>query len=150
MTAQLRELFPSLSDFSVTSPQDIGYNCVAWATGTVEGWWWPGPGFKWPFGSSEDERLLTFVGAFNQLGYERCADGSMEDGYEKIAIYQSNDGLVSHMARQLSNGRWTSKIGMLEDIEHADPSELEGDRYGVVAQYMRRGLDSDGSQIDLV
>ncbi len=128
----------------------MGYNCVAWAIGTIEGWWWPGPGFEWPFDSSEDERLSTFVDAFNRLGFERCADGSMEDGYEKIAIYLSDHGRVSHVARQLGNGRWTSKIGILEDIEHADPGELEGERYGVVAQYRRRGLDDEGAQMDLV
>ena len=139
MTAQLRELFPSLSNFTVTSPPDAGYNCVAWAAGSDEGWWWPGYGFEWPFGSSEDEQLSTFVEAFNRLGYERCVDGSMEEGYEKIAIYRSNHGRVSHVARQLGNGRWTSKVGTLEDIEHADPSELEGERYGVVAQLYEEG-----------
>lgn len=150
MSSHLRDLFPSLSDFTVTSPKDVGYNCVAWATGTVDGWWWPSAGFQWPFGSSEVERLSTFIDAFNQLGFVRCADGSLEDGYEKIAIYLSDHGRVSHVARQLNNGRWTSKIGTLEDIEHADPSELEGDRYGVVAQYMRRGGDSVGAQMELV
>ena len=100
MTAQLRELFPSLADFSVTSPQDLRYNCVAWAVGTDEGWWWPTPGFEWPFNRLEDEELATFTTAFNTLGYERCADGTLEDGFEKIAIYQSTSGEVSHVARQ--------------------------------------------------
>ncbi|MCY4473974.1 MAG: hypothetical protein OXC83_00880 [Chloroflexi bacterium] len=149
MTAQLRELFPSLSDFSVTSPQDARYNCVAWAAGMDSGWWWPGLGFAWPFDQSEDESLLTFITAFNTLGFERCEDGTLEEGFEKIAVYQSRNGQVSHVARQLSSGRWTSKIGTLEDIEHSEPSELEGERYGSVTQFMRRGSSAVGYQMEL-
>ena len=149
MTAQLRELFPSLADFSVTSPQDLRYNCVAWAVGTDEGWWWPTPGFEWPFNRLEDEELATFTTAFNTLGYERCADGTLEDGFEKIAIYQSTSGEVSHVARQLNTGRWTSKLGTLEDIEHGSPSELEGERYGVVARFLRRRPGNAGAQMEL-
>lgn len=149
MIDQLRELFPSLSDFSVTSPQDPRYNCVAWAAGTDEGWWWPGQDFHWPVEHADYEGLSVFVAAFNTLGYERCSDGTLEEGFEKIAIYQSNHGRISHVARQLSNGRWTSKIGTLEDIEHAAPNELEGDRYGVVVQYLRRGWGGVGAQLEL-
>ncbi len=79
--------------------------------------------------------------AFGALGYEPCADGLLEDGFEKVAIYQSPSG-VQHMARQLQTGWWTSKLGQLEDIEHETPAELEGDIYGVVVQYMRRAIDT--------
>jgi len=113
------------------------------------GWWWPGLGFAWPFDQSEDESLLTFITAFNTLGFERCEDGTLEEGFEKIAVYQSRNGQVSHVARQLSSGRWTSKIGTLEDIEHSEPSELEGERYGSVTQFMRRGSSAVGYQMEL-
>ena len=79
----------------------------------------------------------AFLAGFSALGYEPCADGILEDGFEKVAIYQLLSQ-VTHMARQLSTGRWTSKIGDFEDIEHSNPSELEGDEYGTVVQYMRR------------
>ena len=81
--------------------------------------------------------LAAFVTAFGTLGYGPCADGGLEQGFEKIAIYQSPKG-VTHAARQLSTGRWTSKLGQLEDIEHTSPAELEGSEYGRVVQYMRR------------
>ena len=82
--------------------------------------------------------LAAYIAAFHTLGYVPCADGSLEEGFEKVAIYQSLSGYVVHMARQLPTGRWTSKIGSLEDIEHASPAELEGREYGTVVQYMRR------------
>ena len=84
-----------------------------------------------------ESSLAAFVAAFSAIGYERCADGALEDGFEKVAIYQSPYG-VQHMARQLRTGWWTSKLGSLEDIEHASPTELEGIEYGAVVQYMRR------------
>ena len=88
-----------------------------------------------------ENSLNAFVKAFGILGYESCSDGTLEDGFEKVAIYQSPSG-VQHMARQLSTGRWTSKLGGFEDIDHASPSELEGREYGEVVQYMRRAVNS--------
>ncbi len=84
-----------------------------------------------------DDNLPAFVAAFETLGYEPCADGALEGGFEKIAIYRSPSG-VQHVARQLGTGRWTSKLGGLEDIEHDSPTELEGVEYGRVVQYLRR------------
>jgi hypothetical protein len=89
-----------------------------------------------------DNGLSAFVATFNILGYKQCADGSLEEGCEKVAIYQSSSGEITHMARQLRSGRWTSKLGGLEDIEHASPAELEGREYGDVVQYMRRVVNS--------
>lgn len=83
--------------------------------------------------------LSAFVAAFGTLGYEPCSDGDLEDGFEKIAIYRSPSG-IQHAARQLGTGRWTSKLGGLEDIEHGSPAELEGVEYGRVVQYLRRTL----------
>ena len=85
-----------------------------------------------------DYGLPAYVAAFDTLGYEPCDDGSLEEGFEKVAIYESPSGYVMHVARQLHTGRWTSKLGQLEDIEHAGPDELEGREYGRVVQYMRR------------
>ena len=46
-------------------------------------------------------------------------------------------GIPTHASRQLSNGRWTSKLGPSERIEH-DFDALEGAAYGQIAQIMRR------------
>lgn len=64
-------------------------------------------------------------------------DGALEPEFEKIAHYVKG-GNVTHTARQLPWGRWTSKLGPGIDIEHLDPEALEGPVYGNVEGYMRR------------
>lgn len=66
------------------------------------------------------------VELFLAAGYELCGDGSLEDRYEKIAIY-AKDGEPTHAARQLGDGRWTSKLGKYEDIEHDSLDALYGE-----------------------
>ncbi|NET26084.1 hypothetical protein [Okeania sp. SIO1I7] len=46
----------------------------------------------------------------------------------------------THAVRQLANGKWASKLGWLEDIEH-ELDALNGDRYGVVGQILKRSID---------
>jgi hypothetical protein len=74
------------------------------------------------------------------LGFEECADESSEPGFERVALYGS--GLVyTHAARQLPSGKWTSKLGKAEDIEHDAPDDLAGGVYGEVVQFMRRSVE---------
>ena len=77
--------------------------------------------------------------AFLFLGYKQCADSMLEDGFEKVALYGSLS-LYTHAARQLPNGRWTSKLGNGEDIEHEIPDNVGGGLYGEVVQFMKRPL----------
>jgi hypothetical protein len=42
------------------------------------------------------------------------------------------------MARQLPSGQWTSKLGEMEDIQHAALQQLDGLSYGRVVQYLKR------------
>jgi hypothetical protein len=76
-------------------------------------------------------------GAFRALGYEPCADGHPEAGYEKVALY-GNTTFYTHAARQLPSGKWTSKLGPFEDIEHDTPDDVAGGVYGEVMVFMRR------------
>jgi hypothetical protein len=46
----------------------------------------------------------------------------------------------------MASGRWTSKLGLLEDIEHAQHNALEGAEYGIVGVVMKREI---AEQIDL-
>lgn len=75
--------------------------------------------------------------AFGAVGYEPCDDGSLEEGKEKVALYKKRNK-VSHAARQMDNGMWTSKIGKRVDIEHTSPQSLEGIEYGEVAGFLVR------------
>ena len=131
------------SSYCVTSSRTPRYNCIAWAAGEDDRWWWPIPynsaPYYWPE-SDKDELLEDFISGFGTLGYISCDSGSMEEEYEKIAIYLDEGGEISHMARQLSTGLWTSKCGNLEDIQH-NLEDLEGNDgygYGKVTHFMKR------------
>jgi hypothetical protein len=130
------------SGYCVTSQRTPIYNCIAWAAGENDRWWWPIPyeaPYYWPE-SDKDELLEDFISGFGTLGYTSCDNGNLEEGYEKVAIYIDENDEVSHMARQLNMGLWTSKCGNLEDIQHK-LEDLEGEYgygYGKVAHFMKR------------
>jgi hypothetical protein len=128
----------NLSGSSITSPRTRLYNCIAFAAGETHRWWWPVAAY-WPAGIPNEETIDAFVAAFGTLGYSTCEDGNLETGFVKVAIYVDQSGTPTHMARQLISGKWTSKCGSLEDIEH-DTLEILGDLYGVVTQFLRRPL----------
>lgn len=126
------------TNYQVTSPADDAYNCLAWAAHEVERWWWPdslGTAY-WPEGVPRTETLTAFIAAYAMCGFVPAVDDSFEPGFEKIAIY-AKSGKPTHAARQLPSGRWTSKLGRAEDIEH-DLSALNGDLYGTVAIILHR------------
>ena len=142
----LEQQFPNLAteDYTLTSPDTIDYNCVAWAAGTDQEWWWPDPMEQeyWPDGVPREETLSTFIAAFATLGYQCCNNESLETGFEKIAIYCDAQNSPRHIAKQLANGEWTSKIGQYEDIQHKTLEALSGDgtAYGTVVQIMKRAI----------
>ena len=139
MVAHLESLFPGLQGaaYEVTSPSDDLYNCIAWAANDKRRWWWPEPRRYWPAGVLREESLAAFQETFASLGYTTCADKESELGFDKIALFADADGLPTHAARQLTNGRWASKLGELEDIEH-ELQDLEGVEYGAVVLIMKR------------
>jgi hypothetical protein len=124
----LERLFPALKEagFEVTSPRDTGYNCVAWAAGDTTRWWWPAefPFAYWPAGVERKETLTSFIHAFATLGYEYASSGEHESEFEKVAIFASRDGVPTHVARQLGDGSWTSKLGGLAADEKSPCAEL--------------------------
>ena len=74
------------------------------------------------------------------LGYEQCDDSDPEDGYQKVALYEVQ-GEFQHVAAQMTNGRWRSKMGKGPVIEHYNPESLSGGTYGNPTTYMRRALN---------
>ncbi|PWT86179.1 MAG: hypothetical protein C5B56_12860 [Proteobacteria bacterium] len=96
--------------------------------------------YQWPIGIERKETLSAFVAFYEACGFLRCTDASVEEGYEKVVIYVLNDS-VTHVALQLEDGSWTSKIGDLADIVHIDPSVVAGtgpNCYGVPKSVLRR------------
>ncbi|MCI0637958.1 MAG: hypothetical protein L0Y72_23715 [Gemmataceae bacterium] len=53
--------------------------------------------------------------------------------------------MPTHAARQLPTGRWSSKLGPSEDIEH-DLHALEGEIYGTIALKLAVVLTLDGKR----
>jgi hypothetical protein len=142
MVTHLEEVFPSLStgSYHVTSPANPHYNCIAWASGDTGKWWWPGPDPDqeyWPTGVPRESSVAAFFAVFALAGYSVCDSEEVEEGIEKLALFGNTQGLPTHAARQLSNGRWTSKLGKREDIEHA-LHDLEGELYGRVVHILKR------------
>lgn len=103
----LADDFPHLhtEGFTQTSPATHVYNCIAWAAGRDDAWWWPteAPDVYWPEDVPRAETLEAFYQLFESLGYVRCAGGDLEAGFEKVALYVK-DGLPEHAARQLPDG----------------------------------------------
>lgn len=132
-------LFPnSLSEpFEISSPETTAYNCLAWAVHDSENWWEPGEGYLWKEGIPEDGSIDSIVRFLQSFGFEIGNSPNIEDTLEKVALFSNGDGYVIHLARQLPNGKWTSKLGASHDVEHSLKS-MEGGMYGNVVLVMER------------
>lgn len=125
------------------SPQTIDYNCLAFAAGETTRWWEPyvipptQPGVFWPSEVRPDNGVDDWVAALATVGFMPCADGSLDPQLVKVAILGVGD-TAEHATRQLANGRWVSKLGGLEDIEHDTPEAVGGADYGEVLRFLCR------------
>ena len=137
----IQQDYPNLADenYQITSPDTIDYNCVAWALEETQRWWWPDSFFEsyWPPNIPREETIEAFQKLFQYFGYSICDAAILERDVNKIAIYLANNK-PTHVARQLENGKWTSKLGSNEDIEHDTLEGLEGKKYGKVVCIMKR------------
>lgn len=138
------EWLPNLTaeNCEVKSPFDKRYNCIAFAAGDHHNWWWPADDDFWPAGVERKVTLENFVGAFQTKGYEKCDNGDLEEGHEKIALFAKNAGLglyiPTHAARQLADGKWASKLGKHEDVEHSPVESVNSPSYGEPFMYLKR------------
>lgn len=153
MLTRLEDLFPGLrgTAYQITGAPDPVYNCIAWAAGTTDAWWWPvGDPQRvfWPPGVPHEETVAAIQAVFALLGYAVCDHAELETGYEKIALFANALGAPTHAARQLPVGRWTSKLGLLERLEHA-LHDLEGAEYGAVVLVMKRPVAASDPSLAL-
>lgn len=137
----LTTLFPNLllDGYEVTSEASTNYNCIAWAGDDNSKRWDPDPIYKsayWPAGVPREQTINAFVEVFTRLGYKETNVETLEAGYEKVAIY-ARLNIPQHVARQLDNGKWTSKIGDLEDITHT-MNGLQSADYGSMIKILKR------------
>jgi hypothetical protein len=130
-----RQFSAAAGRYRITSAADDDYNCIAYAAGDTKNWWSHEAGYKWPVHRSP--LIDSLVTVFTSLGYAVCASDALEPGFEKVALY-AKGGTWSHAALQLPSGKWSSKLGPDEDIEHDTSDCLAGSSYGTVHCIMRR------------
>jgi hypothetical protein len=131
---------------SVTSPWTRDYNCAAWALELqktnirppIWGWGKPIGGEFWPEGVVARPSVRAYEEVYEKFKYRPCDDGEWVIGTEKLALYAHDPFECLHVARQLINGMWTSKMGECADIEHACPDDVAGGKNGQVVSYMAR------------
>lgn len=56
-------------NYRITSPASWHYNCIAWAVGSSDSWWWPSPGRFWPDSAPREETLNAFIVAIGTRGF---------------------------------------------------------------------------------
>ena len=140
---EVEKAFPKLrkpGSYLKTSERDDLYNCVAWAMSDIAEFWDPSgaPGYYWPDGVPRGFDVTSYVRLFEIVGgFSTCTSAKPEVGFEKVAIY-GQEGRFLHVARQLESGRWTSKLGREQDIEHKNLETLEGGIYGKVQVLLKR------------
>lgn len=133
--------FPNLTDgnHSIMSPASDNYNCIAWAYEINDRLMWPGGflDYHWPADVIDADETQALIQLFLDVGYEECDTGEQEYGFKKVAIYENEEG-PQHAALQLESGRWTSKLGRLQDIEHDTLEALEGKFYGLASVFLKK------------
>ncbi len=137
------QYFPFLdpANHIVVGPESDFHNCIAWAAGFDDRKIWPGVAeYHWPACLPQEESLASLIAFFVSLGYQQCDDPSLEEGFEKVALFADpEDDYPTHAARQLPNGWWSSKMGWDGvTIEHDGLACIEGNQYGRAVLSLRR------------
>jgi hypothetical protein len=126
-------------NYTKTSDETILYNCVAYVLGEYDKIYssYEEEGI-WIDGLEKTHTPKNYADFFKKIkGFEICKNADFDDKYEKIAIYGLEDEFL-HVAIQLQNGKWSSKIGEYEDIEHNSLKAVGGGRYGYPIIFMQR------------
>ena len=138
---ELERAFPSLlhEGYTLTSPYNPLYNCIAWAAEVNHQWWQPDPlgQYFWPQGVERVSTAAAYIKAYSTIGYAICTTAEYEEGFEKIAIFTNTLGTPTHAARQIAPEVWTSKLGKAHDISHT-LAGLVGQIYGEPTIFLKR------------
>lgn len=138
--------FPALRGgvgYRDASEETIVYNCLSWALGInwtrldpepkcAGYYWFPGIPRKW------DEPTIRTI--FEKHSYTVADNYDLEPEFEKVVFYCDDKGVPQHFARQLPDGKWASKMGDLNDIEHDTLESLISELYGKPGLVLKRKL----------
>lgn len=136
----IKKHLPKLSEasnFEFTSPKTDDYNCVAWALASEDEWiQFQDENGEW------DIRLTRYIAYFRSNGFVESTNTQPIEGVIRIALYaDEKTNEFTHIARQLPDGKWTSKLGEWEDITHNSLEVLAGGFYGVPIVLMERKIE---------
>lgn len=135
--------FPNISieSFILTSPVTPLYNCIAWAYGEDDVWFWPeNINAYWPENIPNSVEVNSFIELYRSIGYDITENEHYEEGFLKVAIYTNSQGKPTHAARQINAFFWTSKLGNGHDVYHTIPS-LNNGTYGNATVFMKRAVN---------
>ena len=145
---ELIKSFPNLAtdpNFTINSPQTIGYNCIAWAMGFNGRWvqsvntagltidlkyvWWPPE-------VPQSQKPDALIEAFKKLGFELYNSWEYDNRYD-IAVLYANNGEWTHASRLIGTNLEHSKFGESWDAIHSS-GVFHGSMYGDAYAIMRR------------
>jgi hypothetical protein len=140
---ELEKCIPDIAGkYRRTSDPTINYNCLAWAVGVQWAWFDPEKGcvgYFWPHGIERELSIPAIRKVLAHFGFNKESNNAeWEEGFLKVAVFIDADGVPSHYARQLENGKWTSKFGELIDVEHDDLECIKCVEYGEPRFYFMR------------
>lgn len=136
MPNDLRTWFPKLDarNHRITSREDPGYNCVAWATCDSTRWWDHVCGY-WPDGVTQDSSVEAYVELFREEGLLYLYDPAWiddDDRYVDLDVHgillTRKDGIESIVFTKLKFGQATPrrKRQQAGKNENATKGELHG------------------------
>ena len=139
---EIEQMFPGLrgTPWAIKSRKTKRYNCFAWAAREKHRRWDFAKGAYWPPGVHRLSGIAYLVGAYLAEGFSVCHQAACQkydSTSDSIVLYERNR-IGTHAARLLANGRWSSKLGDIEDVQHQTPEALSGTRYGGPIVYMKR------------
>jgi hypothetical protein len=142
-TAMLRELereFPNIGRsgvFRPTSPIDPRYNCIAYAAGRTDVWYWPGS-IGWPHELPSKINCASLQSLFTDLlDFEITTDDKFEVGYKKVCLFKDQSSMPTHASFLVEKGVWKSKFGRFINALHS-LSDLEEGAYGEPYVFLRK------------
>lgn len=163
--AQIEAWFPNSvtpGALTVSSPEDLCYNCVAWSLGINTHWVQPyadngvqvAPWAIWPNQNDRGSGIDIYVKMYRGEGFVKASRGNLEAGFDKVVIYWDKAGQkFTHVARQMENGQWWSKLGRASDVHHLNPDSLgpvgSPAGYGQVWGYMKRAKGKANNETPL-
>lgn len=134
--------FNNLNSSQIVGSHNRIYNCIGWAFGDDKRWWWPSYSDFWPekcLVEDDDgyiDELASFNSLFETVDAEKTTNDKPEEGYVKLATYKVHKN-ITHMARLLPDGKWTSKMGGCAKIVNDNCKDLTDGTYGNIIEIIK-------------